>query len=91
MLCWFFFFFSCVQALQRLIEMGFEEAESVEALRMFRNDQDAAVSTACYKIKIHQGVKKHAYFNQTIFSLQGRPPHLWCVLFLFFIKQWTDK
>ena len=28
------------------MEMGFEEAESIEALRMFRNDQDAAVSTA---------------------------------------------
>ncbi|KAK7094832.1 ubiquitin-associated domain-containing protein 1-like [Littorina saxatilis] len=30
------------RALQRLIEMGFGETESVEALRMFRNDQDAA-------------------------------------------------
>lgn len=30
------------RALQRLVEMGFEETESVEALRMFRNDQDSA-------------------------------------------------
>nr|KAG5687037.1 hypothetical protein BaRGS_002410 [Batillaria attramentaria] len=29
-------------ALQRLIEMGFEESEATDALRMFRNDQDAA-------------------------------------------------
>ena len=38
--------FACVfvQALQRLVEMGFQEAEAVEALRMFRNDPDAAVS-----------------------------------------------
>ncbi|KAK7462645.1 hypothetical protein BaRGS_00038296, partial [Batillaria attramentaria] len=30
------------RALQRLIEMGFEESEATDALRMFRNDQDAA-------------------------------------------------
>ncbi|KAL8613271.1 hypothetical protein ACOMHN_001595 [Nucella lapillus] len=30
------------RALQRLVEMGFGETASVESLRMFRNDQDAA-------------------------------------------------
>lgn len=31
-----------LRALQRLTEMGFDETESLESLRMFRNDQDAA-------------------------------------------------
>lgn len=30
------------RSLQRLVEMGFQENEAVDALRMFRNDQDAA-------------------------------------------------
>lgn len=30
------------RALQRLMEMGFQEGEAMDALRMFRNDQDSA-------------------------------------------------
>ena len=40
----FIFIFGFLQALQKLLEMGFSEQESIDALKVARNDQDAAVS-----------------------------------------------
>ncbi len=51
------------QALQKLLEMGFSEQEATDALRVSRNDQDAAVRSHIHNpylvLRAHVGHGRH--------------------------------